>query len=181
MRWPDWPTNALLIFGPKGSGKSHLGHIWALRADAVVLDARQDFSPQSLREPALIEDIEHMQNQEHLLHTLNYSRENNRSLLLTSGVSVRELPFTLPDLTSRLLALPVGIIEAPDDEVIVAAMRKQFADRQMKVDDEILSFLLPRMERSFAHIAEVIAALDRQALAEQRNLTIPFIKKILGY
>lgn len=181
MRWPDWPGNALVLYGPSGSGKTHLGHIWALRAKAAIVNGRDGFLPETLHGDTLIEDIGDIRDPRMLLHAINYLREQKASLLLTSALPPKQLPFTLPDLTSRILAMPSISIEPPDDDAMAAAIRKQFSDRQLKVDDEAIAFLLPRLERSFAQIATTVEALDHEALAEQRNLTIPFIRKVLGY
>ncbi len=178
-RWPDWPSSALLLHGPGGAGKTHLGHIWAAHTNAEVYDALP--VPDALQTHALIENIERIGDERQFLHLINYSRERKFSLLLTSALPSSELPFTLPDLTSRLKALSSVGITAPDDEVLSAALRKQFSDRQLKVDEDVILFLLPRIDRSFACVAEIVDALDRKALAEHRRLTIPFVKQTLGY
>src|SRR5258707_10370839 len=36
-RWPEWPTGALVLYGPPGCGKTHLVHLWCERASAGVL------------------------------------------------------------------------------------------------------------------------------------------------
>lgn len=179
--WPEWPSNALLIYGPEGSGKTHLGHIWAARARAETTDADDHtFTPEGLSGHLLVEHLQDGTDEAKLFHTINFCRENNFSLLLTSMLPPKQLPFKLPDLTSRLLGMQSVAISAPDDEVLAAAMRKQFADRQLKVSDEVISYLLPRIERSYAKAAQLVGNLDHQALAEQKNLTIPFIRKMLG-
>jgi len=182
-RWPNWTSHALLVYGPSGAGKSHLGHIWAGRAKGKIFFGRNKLklSPETMRGNWLIEDIEQIRDERALLHLLNLAKENKNSLLLTCGVVPKELPFTLPDLTSRLLALPYVGIAAPDEETIAAVLRKQFSDRQLKIEDEVIAFLLPRMERSYGGASAIVEKLDKQALTEQRNLTVPFVKRALGY
>jgi len=182
-RWPNWPSQALLVYGPSGAGKSHLGHIWAGRAKGKIFFSREQkkFAPETMSGNWLIEDIEKLADEKALFHLLNLAKENKNFLLLTASLPPRELPFTLPDLTSRLLALPCVGIAAPDEETIAAVLRKQFSDRQLKVEDEVIAFLLPRMERSYGGAATIVETLDKQALAEQRNLTVPFVKRTLGY
>lgn len=161
--WPNWPAHALLLYGPAGSGKSHLAAIWAARAKGNML----------------VEDIERITDARQLLHLFNFTKENKASLLFTSAVPAAQLPFTLPDLTSRLLAIPAVAIGQPDDAVLAAAMRKQFADRQMKVDDDVIAYILPRMERSLAKAKDLVELLDREALAGKKSITIPFVKSVM--
>ncbi len=178
-RWPDWNAHALIVHGPAGSGKSHLGHIWAERAQARI--AEYPLKPETMHGNWLVEDIENLSDESGLFHLLNLAKENKTYLLLTANAAPKQLPFQLPDLTSRLLALPAVGIDAPDDALLAAVLRKQFSDRQLKVGDEVIAFLLPRIERSFTQAAAIVDTLDKAALAEQRNLTVPFIKRMLGY
>jgi chromosomal replication initiation ATPase DnaA len=137
--------------------------------------------PQNIKENCLIEDIEQCQNQESLLHLYNHCKDINVKLLLTSSCVPSALPFTLPDLTSRLRACQLVTINPPDDSLITNVMRKQFSDRQLMVDDEVIAYLAPRMERTLAGVKEMVERLDAAALAEQKNITIPFVKRIFGY
>ena len=98
--------------------------------------------------------------------------------MLTSACPANQLPFKLPDLTSRLMALPSAHIDQPDDEVLSAALRKQFTDRQMKVDDEVIAYMVPRVERSFVAIQTLVERLDNLTLQEKRKLTIPLVKQL---
>jgi chromosomal replication initiation ATPase DnaA len=177
ISWPAW--QALLISGTSGSGKTHLGHIWAARADAERIDCKtQKFLPEHIHRNLWLDDAEYC-DEETLLHTLNYTKEQNISLLLTTALPAGQLPFTLPDLTSRLRALPAAIINTPDDEVLSAVLRKQFADLQIKISDEVIAYLLTHTERSFAAIARAVETLDKQTLENKRGLTIPFIRQVL--
>jgi chromosomal replication initiation ATPase DnaA len=136
--------------------------------------------PEALRGNMLIENIERLGDARALLHAFNYARENGSQLLLTSGVPPHSLPFTLPDLMSRLLALPAAHIDQPDDDLLAAAMRKQFADRQMKVDEEVVAYVLPRIERSLGEVARVVKWLDGCALAEHKDITVRFVRRMLS-
>ena len=178
MSWPAW--QALLLSGASGSGKTHLGHIWMARANATRLDCRtQSLQPEHIHTNLWLDDAEHC-DEEALFHALNYTKEKNLSLLITASTPAAQLPFTLPDLTSRLRALPTAHIEAPDDEVLSAVLRKQFADRQIKIPDDVIDYLLTHMERSFSAAQATVEILDHQMLENKRSLTIPFVRKILS-
>jgi chromosomal replication initiation ATPase DnaA len=176
MSWPKWPTHALLLYGDSGAGKSHLGHIWAVRAKATTLP----IEPSQLSGNALLEHIEGI-DEKTLLHLLNIAKEKKYFLLLSANNAPKELPFSLPDLTSRLLALPAAHILSPDEAALESALRKQFADRQLKVEEEVIVYITTRMERSFARLTELVEKLDRASLAEGRNITIPFVKRVTSY
>jgi DnaA regulatory inactivator Hda len=194
--WPKW--SALLLYGESGCGKTHLGHIWAGKAGATVVSAAEisasdsvyDLPPtppspsrgegEERRKNWLVEDIENVNSERNLLHFFNRLKESGDSVLFTTTHTPNQLPFTLPDLTSRLLALPTAHIDRPDDEALAGAMRKQFNDRQMKVDEDVITYILPRVERSFAKIKTLVEQLDQRALAEHKNITIPFVRRILG-
>jgi len=77
----------------------------------------------------------------------------------------------LPDLVSRLRALPVVTVSAPDDALLRAVMVKLFADRQLSVDESLIAYLATRIERSFAAAREAVAQLDREALRQKRGVT----------
>ena len=174
--WPNWQS--LILSGPQGSGKSHLGQLWATRAKAVIVSADHLENIEPENRHWLIEDIEQVTHERTLLHVFNHVREHGGSMLMTSMVPAPNLPFSLPDLTSRLLALPSVGIDQPDDDALAGAIRKQFSDRQMKVDEEVIKYLLPRMQRSFLKAKELVELLDAKALAEGKNITIPFVKRV---
>ena len=100
---------------------------------------------------------------------------------MTSSLVPSTLTFTLPDLTSRLRGCQLATINPPDDVLIAAVMRKQFADRQLLIDDEVISYLTARTQRTLADVKTLVETLDKNALAEQRNITIPFVKRTLDY
>ena len=85
----------------------------------------------------------------------------------------------LPDLASRLRALPVVSIAPPDDVLLATVMMKLFADRQLAVDDRLISYLLARIERSFAAVQAVVAELDREALRLKRPVNRTLAAEIL--
>jgi len=177
-RWPHWTSHAMILSGIPGSGKSHLSHIWATKARATI------FSAGSLpKEPEpgnwLVEDLETLADPRALLHLYNYTSETKGNLLITTTKPPSQLTIPLPDLSSRLLATPLATIEAADDAVLAAAMRKQFADRQLKVEEDVIAYVLPRIERSFTHIQNIVARIDETALQTHKNITVPFVRKLL--
>lgn len=181
--WPEWPARALVLHGPEACGKTHLAQVWRARSGAMEI-SRDDLSSDA---PSLLGGARHVVvesagagiNERGLLHLYNYATGEGGTLLLTAETPPRGWEVSLPDLRSRLLALPAVAVGAPDEALIEAVMVKQFADRQVRVAPDVVAFLVPRLERSLATVRTVVAALDAAALAERRAITIPLAKHVL--
>lgn len=175
-QWPNWPHWAVVVEGPAHSGKSHLGQVWRLKSGAEAVFARdldQD-AVAGLRErrALLIENLEEgVADERVLFHLLNLAREQKMSILMTTRVAPGELKITLPDLRSRLRAVPRVEIGPPDDAILGAVLVKHFADRQLSIDPSVVSYLLVRLDRSFAAALEVVEEIDRRSLATHRRVT----------
>ncbi|MCW5750940.1 MAG: DNA replication protein [Alphaproteobacteria bacterium] len=184
-RWPDWPQHALALAGPEGCGKTHLAHVWRASSGALLLDAGalDEASLAHLSEVAVIvEDADRRLGSERaLLHLFNMLRERGGHLLLTGREAPARWTVRLPDLASRLNALPVAAVRPPDEALIGALLVKLLADRQVRVGEEVLAWLLPRMERSFAFARRLVAALDDAALSRRRNISVSLAREILQH
>jgi chromosomal replication initiation ATPase DnaA len=180
--WPDWSHRTVMLTGPEGSGKSHLAAIWAQAAGARLIAARaleEANVPAALATGALVvEDIAAGSFEERaLFHLLNLAREQEAFVMLTA----RTPPTTLaiPDLSSRLKALPVAAIAPPDDGLLRALLLKLFSDRQLAVDEALLGYVGTRIERSFAAARALVALLDAEAMRRKRPLTRALASEIL--
>lgn len=187
-RWPDWPARALAIWGPAASGKTHLAHVWCdvsggiligpddvLGADAAQLRARGAC--------LCVDDADRLAGdgagEEALLHLYNYVLETDGALLLVGGEAPARWNIRLADLASRMKALSGAGISAPDDDLLASLMVKQFRDRQLRVGEDVVLYLVARMERSFAAVAGIVAAIDAAALERRRDITVPLAREIL--
>ncbi|HEX5779815.1 MAG TPA: chromosomal replication initiator DnaA [Xanthobacteraceae bacterium] len=174
--WPNWPHRIAAIVGTPGSGKSHLAAIWAERAGARITDAAalvRAEVPRALVTGALvIEDLApDRADEQALFHLFNLAREEDAFVLVTAARRLDLEGYALPDLASRLRALPVIALTPPGDALLAAVMVKLFADRQLAVDEETITFLLGRIERSLAAVRDMVARLDRAALSRGRRIT----------
>lgn len=187
--WPRWPAPVLVLHGPAGAGKSHLAAIWQARAGAFAFDPRQlrTVAPRALIGDApalLIEDIDQALAEaagleEPLFSLWTAVVERQGHLLLTARAPAARWAVRLPDLASRLRGAPSVAVAAPDDALLEALFVKLMADRQLRVQPGVVRFLLPRIERSFAAVEEIVAAIDTLALEEQREITIPLVRRVL--
>jgi chromosomal replication initiation ATPase DnaA len=182
--WPDWPARVMLLIGPEGSGKSHLAAIWAAQAGARVTAATAlapHEVPAALATGALVvEDVSAGCVDEHaLFHLLNLAREDSACVLITSRTPPTAMPVALRDLASRLRALPMVTLAAPDDILLRAVIVKLCADRQMSIDESVVGYLAARIERSFAAARHTVERLDAEALRLARPVTRALAASVL--
>ncbi|MHA1151057.1 MAG: HdaA/DnaA family protein [Alphaproteobacteria bacterium] len=196
-RWPDWPGPVLALYGPPGCGKTHLCQVWRAASGAVEIDADRlaRAEPPELLGTAracVLDDAESLlgaggagggrAEAERLLHLFNSVVERGGQMLLAARAAPARWPCGLADLGSRLAAATAVRLEAPDDALIESLLVKLCVDRQLAVGEDVLHYLLARMERSFAAARALVAALDRASLAEGRAITVPLARRVLeGY
>ncbi len=173
--WPNWPANAVALVGPEGSGKTHLAMMWAASAGARVISARalrEAELPSALATGALVvEDAPTKADERTLFHLLNLASEERASLLFTARTAPVTWPVAIPDLASRLRALPVVTLQAPDDAMLRAVIVKLATDRQLMLDESVVGYLSTHIERSFAAARAAVIALDNEALRLGRPAT----------
>lgn len=173
--WPDWPANAVALVGPEGSGKTHLAMMWAAAAGARVIAGGALGETGLLAALAtgalVVEDAAGRADDRALFHLLNLAREERASLLFTARTPPAAWPVAVPDLASRLRALPVTTLQPPDDAMLRALIVKFATDRQLALDEAVVSYLSSRIERSFAAARAAVIALDNEALRQRRPAT----------
>lgn len=182
--WPNWPSNAMMLSGPAGSGKTHLAEIWSETAGAARIAAMaitEETVPSLLEAGALvIDDAPGDELDERaLFHLLNLARENRASILMAAREPPAQWAVALPDLRSRLLAMPVIAIDLPDDALLRGVLLKLFADRQIQADEALLDYLVRRMPRSFAAARSLVAELDRKSLEEGTKVNRGLAARVL--
>ncbi|MBC7908359.1 MAG: DNA replication protein [Rhodospirillaceae bacterium] len=184
-RWPNWPSHALAVFGPAGSGKTHLLAAFATHhgvvagVEAAALTAEMVPTLVASAKVVMVDGLEALADQNALFHLWNLTKETGRSLLMAGREAPARMSIALPDLRSRLSATAAVGIGAPDDALLAAVLVKQFADRQLRVGEDVVAYILGRMERSFAAARAVVEALDNASLAERRGITVPLTRAVL--
>jgi chromosomal replication initiation ATPase DnaA len=182
--WPDWPQASVAVVAPPQAGKTHLANVWRLRSGAARLEAgalrEADVPPATSHGAVLVEDLHAgIADERALFHLLNAVREHRLTMLLTSRIPPGELAVHLPDLRSRLRALPVVTIAPPDEVLLKAVLVKLFTDRQLTVEPGLIGYLATRMERSMEAAATVVAGIDRAAMASHRKVTRALAAEVL--
>jgi chromosomal replication initiation ATPase DnaA len=182
--WPDWPNRIMLLVGPEGSGKSHLAAIWAEQAGARSISAHaltQAAVPGALATGALVvEDLKPSDFDERaMFHLMNLAREDGASILVTARIAPSAFEVELPDLRSRLRAVPTVSLLPPDDLLFRGLIVKFCADRQMNIDESVVSYLASRIERSYAAARQAVDLLDTEALRLGRPVTRALAAELL--
>jgi chromosomal replication initiation ATPase DnaA len=180
--WPDWPNSVMFLVGPEGAGKSHLAAIWAEESGARAISAHALTAtevPGALATGALvIEDLKSSDIDERaLFHLLNLAREDSAYVLMTTREPPTEVE--LRDLRSRLRAVPTVQLQPPDDHLFRALIVKFCADRQLIVDEAVVSYLTTRLERSYAAVRQTVELLDTEALRLGRPVTRALAAELL--
>lgn len=147
-----WPFGTAVLTGPPRSGKSLLAR-WAAGRNAVDLIDDADAVPET-----------------DLFHRWNRHQESGRALLLVT----RRDPWAiaLPDLRSRIGAALQLAIRQPDDEMVAALIESHAEARGLALGEGALTYLVPRLERSFAGIEAIVAEIDRLSLERKAAPTL---------
>ena len=160
-RWSIWPVMATLLTGPRKSGRSLLGRIFARKTGGRLFD-----------------DAER-HDEEALFHAWNDAQARRKPLLIVADAPPPQWQVALPDLRSRLAATPQVAFAEPDDALLGQLILKLLGDRGIAAPPEIADFLVPRIERSYVGVLKVVDALDRAVLSHHKRLTIPVAKRAL--
>lgn len=200
-RYPDWPgaVRGLIIYGEAGCGKSHLAHIWqeATQAEMITsLAPSFDFADSAsvmggvealdpnrcyvldgvVPSDAWSDDAMFL-----CLERLNHkNRKGKGGLLILATTPPASMPWRRADVASRLSAVTTAAITAPDDFVLGAVIQKLADDRKLLLDEEVVGYLLPRMERRFSEAGRIVAGLDALSMRAGRRVTLPLIKEFLN-
>ena len=175
--WPDSAGQVMAICGPAGCGKSHLAALWAERVGAIPLNGAEAAlaDPLELEGRPVLLDIAQDVDDETLFHLINLAQQDGGALLMASRPSPRRWDVAVPDLRSRLDAVRVVAMEAPDDAVLSAILTARFAERSITPGDGVIDYLVMRIDRSAAAVAAVVDRLD----AEHRPVTRTLARQVL--
>lgn len=191
--WRGWPDRRMALAGPARSGKTHLAHVWMQETGAALFAAHDLDDPAADRLArqgrVVIEDADALGAldpgrrrvaEKALFHLWNLAAAGGCWLLVTGREAPGRWGVEMPDLRSRLAALPVARLSPPDDTLLAAVMVKLFEDRQVQVGPGVIQYLAQRIERSFEGAEAAVAGLDRLSLARKRPVTRVLAAELLA-
>ena len=181
--WPRWIKRIVNIFGPSGSGKSHLSSILKNKTSCLQINAKElnekVFLKFKTREALIIENLNEKISEKLLFSLWNVALQDNKYLMITSKKPINTYPFKLKDLTSRIKSTLMIGINLPSDDLISVIIAKNFSDKQIKVEKKHIDYIIKRIDRSYEKISQFILTLDKYSLKKGRPFSLKLIKEVL--
>lgn len=179
--------NQGVISGPSFSGKTHLSKILIKNIGSneslyIDRDYKKIIEKVGSSNLIVIENIDKVledKSEEDLFHIINFTKESDKKLLMTSGKSISNIEFKLEDLKSRLNAILEAKIMQPDDELMKLVLIKIFNDKQLLINPNVIDFLMSRLERSYKSINDFIEKIDKFSLERGKKITIALINDLI--
>ena len=182
--WPKWIKRTVNIYGPSGSGKSHLSSIFAKKTTSLKVKysefSEKTFENFKAKEVLIIEDFINDGKKEELLYSLHDNVDRfNKYLLFTSTTAMNSIKFKLPDLKSRISSCNIIEIKLPDDNLVEAILSKRLSDKQIIIDKKYMKYAIKRIERSYENLSKFIHMLDKLSLKSGKSINFKVIREVL--
>ena len=182
--WPKWIKRIINIFGPPGSGKSHLASILKEKTSCLYLDSKKlnekVFLKFKTKEALIIENLDDKISEKLLFSLWNIALQDNKYFLITSTKPINSYKFKLQDLISRVNSSFIIGINLPSDDLISVILAKNFSDKQIKVEKEHIDYIIKRIDRSYEKISQFILTLDKYSLKKGAPFSLKLIKEVLN-
>ena len=181
--WPKWIRRIINIFGPSGSGKSHLASILQSKTSCLKIECNEikdnTFFLFKTKEALIIENLDEKIPEKLLFSLWNIALQDNKYLLITSKQPINLYKFKLKDLVSRISGSMVVGINLPTDDLISVILAKNFSDKQINVEKKHIDYILKRIDRSYEKISQFILTLDKYSLKKGSPFGLKLIKEVL--
>jgi len=181
--WPNWIWRIVNIFGPSGSGKSHLVSILKGKTPCLQINSNKlnekIFLKFKIKEALIIENLDENIYEKLLFSLWNIALQDNKYLLITSTRPISSYKFKLRDLISRVNSSLIIGINLTSDDLISAILAKNFSDKQIKVEKKHIDYIIKRIDRSYEKISQFILTLDKYSLKKGSPFGLKLIKEVI--
>ena len=181
--WPKWIKRIVNIFGPSGSGKSHLASILKGKTSCLHINSKdlneKIFLQFKTKEALIIENVDEKISEKLLFSLWNIAVQDNKYLMITSKKSISSYKFKLKDLVSRVKSCLIIGINLPSDDLISVIIAKNFSDKQIIVEKKHIDYIIKRIDRSYEKISHFILTLDKYSLKKGTPFSLKLIKEVL--
>ena len=181
--WPRWIKKIVNIFGPSGSGKSHLASILKNKTSYLQINSNElnekIFTRYKTKEALIIENLDEKISEKLLFALWNVAMQDNKYLMITSKKPIASYKFKLKDLASRVKSRLIIGINLPSDDLISVIIAKSFSDKQIKVEKKHIDYIIKRIDRSYEKISQFILILDKYSLKKGKPFSLKLIKEVL--
>jgi len=181
--WPKWIKRIINIFGPSGSGKSHLASILKSKTSCLQIDSKEldekTFLKFKTKEALIIENMDEKISEKLLFSLWNIVLQDNKYFLITSTKPINSYKFKLRDLISRVNSSLIIGINLPSDDLIGVILAKNFSDKQIMFEKNHIDYIIKRIDRSYEKISQFISILDKYSLKKGNSFSLKLIKEVL--
>ena len=181
--WPKWIKRIINIFGPSGSGKSHLASMLKSKTSCLWIDSNElnekTFLKFKTKETLIIENLNEKISEKLLFTLWNIALQDNKYFLITSTKPLNSYKFKINDLVSRVNSSLIIGISLPSDDLISVILAKNFSDKQIKVEKKHIDYIIKRIDRSYEKISQFILTLDKYSLKKGKPFGLKLIKEVL--
>ena len=181
--WPKWIKKIANIFGPPGSGKTHMVSILKSKTSTLEIQSGalndKTFFEFKTKEALIIENLNEKISENLLFSLWNTALQDNKYLLTTSDKPISAYRFKLSDLKSRVNSCISFGIKLPSDDLISVILAKNFSDKQIKVEKKHIDYIIKRIDRSYEKISQFISILDKYSLKKGSPFSLKLIKEVL--
>ncbi len=183
VSWPKWIKRIVNIYGPTGSGKTHLASILKNKTRCMQIESKdlkdKIFLEFKTKEALILENLDEKISEKLLFSLWNHALQDNKYLLITSKKPISLYKFKLKDLKSRVSSSLFIGIKLPDDDLISVIIAKNFSDKQIKVEKKHIDYIIKRIDRSYEKISQFILTLDKYSLKKGTPFSLKLIKEVL--
>ena len=181
--FPKWLSKKVNIFGPTGSGKTHLANILKKKYNFSIIDANyfneKIFDKIKDNKFLIIDNYNNNIDEKILFSLINIFYQSNSFLVLNSNSPIKSNDIKLLDLKSRFNSFLFIGIDLPTDDLLRVIISKHFSDKQVEINTKTLEFIIKNIDRSYEKVLKFTKDIDKVSLSTGKSININLIKSVL--